>query len=231
MSPKEGRSSSATSAASGGRLGWVDPAAAGANVGRRPAPEVSESPASRLERAAIRFNGSEAARTVGGLMRTLGRPSVSVGAAAGSPSEVRITVAWDLCWYQWGVDLGDDLRAGLPDRPRDRDRAARRLRPPVERVGAGEGGRVALGAPAARAGRLSLGEDGGQRRRRRQGQPRAGGGRGRRPGRRRRGARGASASGSAGRPTTSPSTGRCCSGSSGRRRSARASSSWSATRS
>ena len=34
-----------------GRLGWVDPAAAGANVGRRPAPEVAESPASRLERA------------------------------------------------------------------------------------------------------------------------------------------------------------------------------------
>jgi hypothetical protein len=29
---------------------------------------------------------------------------VSVGIAAGSSSEVRITVAWELCWYQWAVD-------------------------------------------------------------------------------------------------------------------------------
>lgn len=56
------------------------------------------------------FGRSQAARTVAGLTRTLGAPSVSVGAAAGSPSEVRITVAWDLCWYQWGVDLGDERR-------------------------------------------------------------------------------------------------------------------------
>ena len=93
------------------RLGWVDPAAPGANVGRRPDPEVAESPLGRLERAAARFNASEAARTVAGLTRTLGEPRVSIGSAAGSPSEVRITVAWDLGWYQWGVDLGDELRA------------------------------------------------------------------------------------------------------------------------
>ncbi|HSS03914.1 MAG TPA: hypothetical protein VLK89_01845 [Solirubrobacterales bacterium] len=93
------------------RLGWVDPAAPGANVGRRPQPEVSESPRGRLERAVDRFNASDAARTVAGLMRTLREPRVSIGAAAGSPSEVRITVAWELCWYQWGVDLGDEMRA------------------------------------------------------------------------------------------------------------------------
>lgn len=91
------------------RQGWVDPAAAGANVGRQE-PEPGESPQGRLERAIARFNASEAARTVAGLMRTLGEPSVSVGAAAGSPSEVRITVAWELTWYQWGVDLADELR-------------------------------------------------------------------------------------------------------------------------
>jgi hypothetical protein len=93
-------------------LGWVDPAAAGANVGRRRAESAaSASPRDRLEQALTRFNASEAARTIGGLMRTLGQPSVSIGAAAGSPSEVRITVAWELCWYQWGVDLADELRA------------------------------------------------------------------------------------------------------------------------
>jgi hypothetical protein len=83
-----------------------DPAAPGANVGRSPYPEAPESPQTRLERAAAQFNASDACRTVGGLMRTLGPPWVSIGAAAGSPSEVRITIAWELSWYQWGVDIG-----------------------------------------------------------------------------------------------------------------------------
>ena len=42
------------------RLGWVDPAAPGANVGKREA-EAREAPHSRLERAISRFNASEAA--------------------------------------------------------------------------------------------------------------------------------------------------------------------------
>jgi hypothetical protein len=63
-----------------------------------------------VERAVRRFNRSQAAHTVAGLTRTLGTPFVSVGTAAGSPSEARITVAWELCWYQWGVDLGDERR-------------------------------------------------------------------------------------------------------------------------
>jgi len=58
-----------------------------------------------------RFNESEHARTVAGLTRTLGQPQVSVGAAAGSPNEIRLTVAWELSWYQWGVDLGEPSRA------------------------------------------------------------------------------------------------------------------------
>jgi hypothetical protein len=92
------------------RLGWVDPAAPGANVGRGPEPPAAERAASRVERAAARFDASAAARTVAGLIRSLGEPWVSIGAAAGSSSEIRITVAWDLCWYQWGVDLADELR-------------------------------------------------------------------------------------------------------------------------
>ena len=84
-----------------------DPAAPGAGVGRAGAPEA---PMSRQERAVARFNRSEHARTVAGLRRTLGPPSVSVGNAAGAPGEVRITVAWELSWYQWGVDLRDEDR-------------------------------------------------------------------------------------------------------------------------
>jgi hypothetical protein len=130
------------------QLGWVDPAAPGANVGRRPDPEVAESPQGRPERALARFNASEAARTVAGLVRTLGEPRVSIGSAAGSPSEVRITVAWELGWYQWGVDLGDEMRAvfqlGKGDEIDQLDGSARQWN-----ARAGEGGRLALGVPGA----------------------------------------------------------------------------------
>ena len=81
-----------------------DPAAPGAQVGR---PARAGSP---LERALGRFNSSAHSRTVAGLIRSLGTPSVSVGTAAGAPGEVRITVAWELSWYQWGVDLRDEER-------------------------------------------------------------------------------------------------------------------------
>jgi hypothetical protein len=57
--------------------------------------------------AVSRFNASEAARTVAGLTRTLGEPRVSIGAAAGKPDAARITIAWDLTWYQWSVAGGE----------------------------------------------------------------------------------------------------------------------------
>lgn len=126
------------------RAGWVDPAAPGANVGRHPDGEAQESPRGRLQRAAARFSGSEAARTVAGLMRTLGEPRVSLGAVAGSPSEVRVTVAWELGWYQWGVDLGDELRAvfqlGKGEEIDQLDGPAREWNARAE-----EGGRIVLG--------------------------------------------------------------------------------------
>jgi hypothetical protein len=137
------------------QLGWVDPAAAGANVGRRPESERTESPSGRLERAVERFNASDAARTVAGLTRTLGEPQVSIGAAAGSPSEVRITVAWELCWYQWGVDLGDEMRAVFQldkgSEVEQLDGSARQWN-----ARAGEGGQLGLGL--ARADRSPDGE-------------------------------------------------------------------------
>jgi len=60
--------------------------------------------------AVDRFNASEAAHTVAGLSRTLGEPRVSIGALAGAPRETRVTVAWELTWYQWGVDVGEAPR-------------------------------------------------------------------------------------------------------------------------
>ncbi len=127
------------------KLGWVDPAAPGARLGRSNA--AAEPPQSRLERAVARFNASEPSGTVAGLMRTLGEPWVSVGSAAGSPSEVRITVAWELTWYQWGVDLGDELRATFPidrgDEVGQLDGSARQWN-----ATASSGGQLRLGAPA-----------------------------------------------------------------------------------
>jgi len=84
-----------------------DPAGRGMRP-RRLQPDLS--PASRFESAVARFNASDAGRTAAGLTRTLGAPSVSVGDLAGSEDVVRVTVAWELTWYQWGVDLGDELR-------------------------------------------------------------------------------------------------------------------------
>ena len=75
---------------------------------RPPAPAADQP--SPFERTVARFNASEAGRTVAGLTRTLGQPFVSVGSSAGVPNEMRVTVAWELSWYQWGVDLGDELR-------------------------------------------------------------------------------------------------------------------------
>jgi hypothetical protein len=125
------------------RLRPADPAAAGATVGR-----IAVRDASRiqpLERALVRFNRSGAARTVAGLTRTLGAPHVSVGAAAGAPGEVRVTVAWDLCWYQWGVDLGDERRPVFQiahgEEMSQLDGSARQWN-----ATAAEGGRLLLGA-------------------------------------------------------------------------------------
>lgn len=98
---------------------------------------------SSFERAIARFNSSEAARIVAGLSRTLGTPWASVGTSAGAPDEVRITVAWELSWYQWGVDVGDELCAVFQlDKGREVDQldhAARQWNATV-----GEDGRLRL---------------------------------------------------------------------------------------
>ncbi len=85
------------------------PAPAPARPRRPVAPPVDELGFTPFERAVARFNSSEAGRTVAGLTRTLGVPRASVGASAGAPDEVRITVAWELSWYQWRVDIADEL--------------------------------------------------------------------------------------------------------------------------
>jgi len=89
----------------------ASPDPAGSSRRTRPMLPLDEASPTPFERAVARFNSSEAGRTVAGLTRTLGVPRASVGASAGAPGEVRVTVAWELSWYQWGVDIGDELRS------------------------------------------------------------------------------------------------------------------------
>lgn len=92
-----------------------------------------------FERAVTRFNASEAGQIVTGLTRTLGVPRASVGAAAGTGDEVRVTVAWELSWYQWGVAVGDEPR-------------------PVAEIG--KGGEISQLDAAARQWNATVGSDG-----------------------------------------------------------------------
>jgi hypothetical protein len=75
----------------------------------RHSPQVELGGLTPFQRAVVRFNASDAGRSVAALTRTLGTPRASVGLAAGAPGEMRVTVAWELSWYQWGVDPDDDL--------------------------------------------------------------------------------------------------------------------------
>ena len=62
----------------------------------------------KVGRALELFNGSEHAKTVTGLTRTLGAPLVSAVPTAEASSMVTIVVAWELSWYRFTVDLGDE---------------------------------------------------------------------------------------------------------------------------
>jgi hypothetical protein len=62
----------------------------------------------KVERALDLFNGSDHQRTVAGLARTLGTPFVGVTPDADQPSQVSLVVAWELSWYRYRVDLGDE---------------------------------------------------------------------------------------------------------------------------
>jgi hypothetical protein len=61
----------------------------------------------KIGRALELFNTSEHPRTVAGIARTLGTPHASASTSKSSAAEVLLTVAWELSWYQFGVDLSD----------------------------------------------------------------------------------------------------------------------------
>jgi hypothetical protein len=54
------------------------------------------------------FNNSEHRRTVAGVARSLGAPTVSIHPNEGHSSIVDIVASWELCWYRYEVDLSDE---------------------------------------------------------------------------------------------------------------------------
>jgi hypothetical protein len=71
------------------------------------APEAERAGAG-VSRALEVFNAGEYPRRVAGVTRSLGAPSVR--AAPLTDATVAIVVAWELCWYRYEVDLGDEAQ-------------------------------------------------------------------------------------------------------------------------
>jgi hypothetical protein len=62
----------------------------------------------KTARALEVFNAGEHPRRIAGVARSLGAPSVIVRPLEESGSTVAIVVAWELSWYRYEVDLGDE---------------------------------------------------------------------------------------------------------------------------
>jgi hypothetical protein len=92
---------------------------------RRPAPEqivaepilrrLSSGEQAQLEAAAL-FNTSDAMRTVDGISRSLGDPKASIVVLPGPNTEVVITIAWEISWYQYRVSPGSSQPVRLAER-------------------------------------------------------------------------------------------------------------------
>ncbi len=104
---------------------------------RRPEPERVVSPPvlRRLSReeqafvdAAELFNESPYSRTIAGIAKSLGEPQVNMISLSGANTEVVLTVAWEISWYQYRIvpDSGQPVR--LAERGQDGSELAERFR-------------------------------------------------------------------------------------------------------
>ncbi len=72
---------------------------------------VPTSPEHKISSAVEAFNASEHARTIAGVARSLGSPSVSVRASEVHPAMVTVVASWELCWYRYEIDLSDEVQS------------------------------------------------------------------------------------------------------------------------
>jgi hypothetical protein len=81
---------------------------ASAQTPRDGEPGLARSGELKMVRAIEVFNAGEQPRRIAGVARSLGSPEVTVRALEESGSLVAIVVAWELSWYRYEVDLGDE---------------------------------------------------------------------------------------------------------------------------
>jgi hypothetical protein len=87
---------------------------------------LPEDPRDAVEAGLELFNESSHRRTVCGIARTLGDPQVSV--VQRSFRELVLTVAWDLSWYQYRIDMLDPQPVTLHHRGDELDELDTRFR-------------------------------------------------------------------------------------------------------
>ena len=90
------------------------------------AEEIPTDPRDAVEAGIELFNESSHRRTVSGITRTLGEPHVSV--IRRSTREVVVTVAWELSWYQYRVDMLGAQPVTLQHRGEELDELDERFR-------------------------------------------------------------------------------------------------------
>ncbi len=76
---------------------------------------LSSGEQAQIEAAAL-FNASDAVRTVDGISRSLGEPRASIVVLPGPNTEVVITVAWEISWYQYRISPGSSQSVRLAER-------------------------------------------------------------------------------------------------------------------
>jgi hypothetical protein len=70
--------------------------------------ELATSGELKMARAIEVFNAGDQPRRIAGVARSLGAPEVTVRVLEDSGSRVAIVIAWELCWYRYEVDLGEE---------------------------------------------------------------------------------------------------------------------------
>jgi|SRR5581483_4207173 len=92
----------------------------------RPQETIAEPLLRRLSRpdqaiveAATLFNDSSYRRTVEGIARSLGPPQVSIVPLSGVKSELVVTIAWEISWYQYRVGLDSPQPVRLAEKGLD----------------------------------------------------------------------------------------------------------------
>ena len=100
----------------------------------------------KVERALELFNASDHSRTVSGLARSLGGPWVCALPDLEASSMVTVVVAWELSWYRYRIDLGDEHDpVDLQDKGEEIDQIDSTLR--EWNAGLDEHGRLVVGVP------------------------------------------------------------------------------------